>query len=254
MFESIYTVTTLGISAGFIFSMPIAGPISIIVTSNALKGRKEFCTQAAIGASLVEFLYVFIVVFGIVKLYSYYQNYMPYLLLTGSLFILLVAYKIVTTNINLDELNTKAQNNTRTEGRKGLRVGILVNLSNPTLLFGWLTSSFMILSLASSLGLNTGGLDVLVNKNIMVLSEDVYQKMQTVPASGKSTSELILSVLYALGVAVGCAAWFILLSKTIIRHRSKLKLSSLGLIIKFLGVCLFIIGLYLGWKAVSLFI
>ena len=39
MIESIITMSIAGFLTGFIFSMPIAGPISIMITSNALKGQ-----------------------------------------------------------------------------------------------------------------------------------------------------------------------------------------------------------------------
>lgn len=240
MITSITTVLIIGLLAGFIFSMPIAGPISIIVTSNALKGRQHFCTQTAIGASLVEFVYVFIVVFGIAKLYAYYQTYMPVILLVGALFIFVIAWKIFKTNIGIEELNKKCQSNVSTENRKGLQVGMLVNLTNPTLLFGWLTSSFMVLSLASSIGLNTGGLDLMVGKNV-----SLFEGNTPVQATTAGTSELMLAILYAFGVAIGCAVWFILLSKTIIKYRSRLNLNYLNIIIKTLGIVLFAMGIYL---------
>ena len=51
MLESILTISIAGLLAGFIFSMPIAGPISILITSNALKGRLRYCNLVNLGAS-----------------------------------------------------------------------------------------------------------------------------------------------------------------------------------------------------------
>lgn len=248
MAESFYTVLILGLLAGVIFSMPIAGPISIIITSNALKGRQQFCTRAAIGASLVEFLYVFIVVFGITKLYVYYKNYIPYILLVGSVFIFAVAWSILKTKLDLNDFdNSPKYHNKKQENKKGLQVGIITNLTNPTLLFGWLTSSFMVLSMASSIGLNTGGLDILVGSNVSVLTGELTNTASNL----KNNSNLVLSAIYAVGVAIGCAIWFIFLSQTIIKHRSKLDIKSLNIIIKTLGACLFAIGFYLVWQAIT---
>jgi threonine/homoserine/homoserine lactone efflux protein len=65
MIESIITISITGLLAGFIFSMPIAGPISILITSNALKGRLRYCKLVSLGASFADFTYVFIAVFGL---------------------------------------------------------------------------------------------------------------------------------------------------------------------------------------------
>jgi hypothetical protein len=43
MIESIITMSIAGLLAGFIFAMPITGPISILITSNAFKGRLRYC-------------------------------------------------------------------------------------------------------------------------------------------------------------------------------------------------------------------
>ena len=119
MIESFITVAIIGFLAGFIFSMPVAGPISIIITSNALKGNQRFCTRAAVGASIIEFFYVFIVIYGLAKLYNYYKDYVPYILLIGSFFLAYVAYQIITTNLNFDDFDSgkKSGQNVRKQRR-----------------------------------------------------------------------------------------------------------------------------------------
>ena len=98
MTESLITISLVGLLAGFILSMPVAGPISILVTSNALKGRLRYCNLVTIGASFADFVYVFIAVFGLTKLYSFYKPFIPYLLSAGAVFLLFVGYKIFRTN------------------------------------------------------------------------------------------------------------------------------------------------------------
>ena len=71
MVESLITMSIAGFLTGFIFSMPIAGPISIMITSNALKGRLRYCNLFNLGASFGDFIYVFIAVFGLTKLYTF---------------------------------------------------------------------------------------------------------------------------------------------------------------------------------------
>ncbi|MCX6326482.1 MAG: LysE family transporter, partial [Bacteroidia bacterium] len=96
MIESIITMSIAGLLAGFIFSMPIAGPISILITSNALKGRLRYCNWVSLGASIADFTYVFIAVFGLTKLYSLYKPAVPYIFSAGSIFFFYLGYKIIS--------------------------------------------------------------------------------------------------------------------------------------------------------------
>ena len=86
MGESIFTISVTGLLAGFIFAMPIAGPISILITSNALKGRLRYCNLVSLGASLADFTFVFIAVYGVTKLYSFYAPIIPYMYTAGAIF------------------------------------------------------------------------------------------------------------------------------------------------------------------------
>ena len=166
MIESFITVVLIGFSAGFVFSMPIAGPISIIITSNALKGNLKFCIRTALGASIIEFFYVLIAVFGLSVLFSLYSSIIPYVLIVGSIFLLAIGIKIFRTNIKLEDIERSYNNDEKEEKNGGLRTGLIINLTNPSLFFGVLTSSFLVLSFASSIGLSTGGLDLLVQKKV----------------------------------------------------------------------------------------
>ena len=107
MVESLITMSIAGFLTGFIFSMPIAGPISIIITSNALKGRKRYCNLFNVGASIGDFIYVFIAVFGLTKLYTFYKPVIPYIFSFGSLLLIFLAYKIYRTKIDIEHLEER---------------------------------------------------------------------------------------------------------------------------------------------------
>ena len=92
MVESLITMSIAGFLTGFIFSMPIAGPISIMITSNALKGRLRYCNLFNLGASLGDFIYVFIAVYGLSKLYSFYKPIIPYIFTFGALLLFFLGF------------------------------------------------------------------------------------------------------------------------------------------------------------------
>jgi len=264
MLESFFAVLLIGFVAGFIFSMPIAGPISIIITSNALKGKKRFCVRTALGASVVEFLYVLIAVYGITLLFSSYTSIIPYLLLVGALFLLFVSVKVFSSKLELDsiqESGEKIDGNIKKE-KGGLRAGLILNLTNPSLFFGVLTSSFIVLSFASSVGLNTGGLEILMQDNVTSIQEitgETFEGIDSTIVQNNSISKgtensnsLLLSITYAVALASGGFLWLYILTLLLIKYRNKIKLALLNWVIKSLGIFLFIISIYLMWKSLSI--
>ncbi|MEN8193573.1 MAG: LysE family transporter [Bacteroidota bacterium] len=263
MIESFITVVIIGFAAGFIFSMPIAGPISIIITSNALKGNPQFCNRTALGASIIEFFYVLVAVFGLSMLFSLYSSMVPYVLIIGSIFLLAIGIKIIRSRIKLEDFEKHETNNETTDKSGGLRTGLIVNLTNPSLFFGILTSSFLVLSFASSIGLNTGGLDILVHENVTSLQEIAGDELTKIDSTyinnnnGNGEAEhssytLLLSAIYALSLSFGGFTWLVLLAKLLIKYRNKIKIEILNWIIRFLGLILCGIGVYLLWKSYTI--
>ncbi len=267
MFESIFTLILAGFLAGVVFSMPIAGPISIIIVSKAFEGKLRFCTRIAIGASIVEAIYVFIVVYGITTLIHYYQPFIPYLLIIGAILVVFVGIKIMRRNIDFDVLNSEKVITDKMENKGGMRTGIVINLTNPTLFIGWLVASFITLSFTSSIGLDTGGLDLIVNENVSSVSEITGEEFENLdslnsdhlnqhPVNNRreGTSAVVLSLVFALSVGFGALIWLDQLARIIIRYRDKIKVGILNKLIRFLGIILIMLGFYLGYQAFLIFL
>ena len=269
MLESFITVLLIGFTAGFIFAMPIAGPISILITSNALKGNYLFCIRTALGAAIVEFFYVVVSVNGIALLFSLYSPLIPYLLIAGSAFLLYVGYKVFKTKISLDEIEKEEK---LLEGKKidkqgGLRTGIIINLTNPSLFFGILTSSFLVLSFASSIGLNTGGLDILLEENVNSIQQITgtelksFEELDTTYNFNKnlqnfeperSSYTFALSLVYGAALALGGFLWLFTLTKILMKYRNKINVGFLNVLFKTLGIILISISLYLFYSALKI--
>jgi threonine/homoserine/homoserine lactone efflux protein len=279
MSESLITISVTGLIAGFIFSMPIAGPISILITSNALKGRLKYCNLLTIGASLADLVYVFVAVFGLTRFYSMYKPAIPYLAGAGSLFIIFIGYRILRTKIDLEHLDDKIHLSETIKKRDngGFYTGLLVNFLNPTLFFGWLTTSFIIITIVSSLGFNTGGLDSMIDQNIIEINHiggnviekpDLpgYLKFDTLQIFKKEIPgqvtkptlpknfHLLLSLCFAFSLSLGSIIWFYLLAMILFRYRNRINIKILNLIINSLGVILCLFGLFLLYKTIYNFI
>ncbi len=266
MLESIITIFIVGLIAGIIFSVPVAGPISIIIISKALEGKLRYCQRTAIGAAIVEFFYVFIVVYGIAALYSYYQPFIPYLLMIGAIFVVLVSLRIFRRQIDLESFDATKIITDKIENRGGMRTGIVINLTNPSLFIGWLVASFITLSFVSSIGFNTGGLDIILNENVSSVSEITgteFENLETLTddqeninseTMSNSLPVIILSLVFAFSVGLGALFWLDQLARFTIRHRDKIKVHVLNKFIQFLGVVLFFLGGYLAYQAIVIFI
>lgn len=266
MLEIILTLFLVGATTGFMYSMPIAGPISIIVVSRAFQGKLRFCLRTALGAAIIESIYVFVVVYGMVTFFELYQPILPYFLFTGALFIIIIGLKIRKQKIDLKSFESGKIITDKHENRGGLRTGVVINLTNPTLLINWFIASFITLSFVSSVGMNIGGLDMVLNQNIKSVSEitgsdfqqiensssDIINKLNK--ESDEKVSALTMSLAFAMGVGIGVYIWLFILTKIIIKHREKIKTSILNKLIYGLGVMLILIGLFLGYRSINTFV
>ena len=266
MLEIILTLFIAGLTAGIVFSMPVAGPVSIIIVSKAFQGKLRFCTRTAIGAAIVEFFYVFIVVYGIAALLAYYQPIIPYLLVIGALFVISISIKIIRGKLDFNSLDSEKIITDKMENRGGMRTGIALNATNPSLFISWLIASFITLSFVSSLGFNTGGLDLIINQNVNSVSEITGAELKDLEninhrheeesleqTQNDSIPTGILSFVFAFSVALGSLLWLDQLARIIIRYRDKIKVQILNRLIQSLGIILFILGCYIGYRAIIIF-
>lgn len=264
MLESILTVSITGFIAGFIFAMPIAGPISILIVSNALNGRRWYSNQISIGAAVSDFVYIFIAVYGVTSLYSYYKPVIPYLLIGGAFFFIYLGYKLFRQPVDIEhfEETTTMTYSIRNSDRRGFYTGFMVNMLNPTQFIGGLISSFFVISLIASLGLNTGGLVSSLNSNVKEIGAidgssleekipDKLRKFNNETASDDPGEEaysagfhLTISVFYALTLSLGGLFWFYLLAWMLSRYRRVINIKILDSLIKSFGIILALIGLY----------
>jgi threonine/homoserine/homoserine lactone efflux protein len=278
MGESIITMSIAGLLAGFIFSMPIAGPISILVTSNALKGRLRYCNLVNLGASFADFTYVFIAVYGLTKLYSFYKPVIPYIFSFGSILLIFLGYKIFRTRIDIEHLEDKSHISEKIKKKEkgAFYTGFMINFFNPTLFLGWLTSSLLVITLLAAMGFHTGGLAVKIDQNAKEISSIEGRKIENsqslhiqqfenlqLPKLKNHKEEptvfpphfhLVISICYAFFIAVGSIIWFYLLTYMIVRFRQRINIKIISLFIKSLGIVLCTIGLYFGYRAVIMFI
>lgn len=276
MTESLFTISLAGFIAGFIFSMPIAGPISILITSNALKGRTKYCQLATVGSAIADFIYVYVAVYGLTRLYSLYKPVIPYVLFAGTFFLVFMGFKIYHTKFSLEKIEEKepvpAKMKTRANG--GFYAGFMINFFNPTLFFGWLTTSFLTISFVASMGLNTGGLYTMIDHNVQEINHIEGKKVEQSTMSNYLTNDtirsgkrisleelqlsrskyfpMVISGFYAFFLSLGSIAWFLILTFLLSRFRKYINVKVIAFIIRSLGIILGLIGLFFSYTAVKM--
>lgn len=281
MVESIVTISAVGLLVGIFFSMPIAGPVSILITSHGLRGQLRYCFTAALGASVIDFTVCFIAVHGFTRLIGILADGIPYILFCGSIFLFFVGWKIVKARFDFEHMDIKQTGLKRIlkkQEKSGFWTGLLLNASNPSLFIGWLTSSFIVMSFVASLGLKVGGLDQMLVNNVGAInniakdhntSKEIIHSIKApktfiapAKASVKSNSDLetpspvfglFFSLAYAFCVGVGTIVWFFPFSYFLVRNRTKLRLDIISKMIHGLGIFLCGFALYLMARVIFLF-
>lgn len=272
MLESVITVSITGLVAGFIFAMPIAGPISIMIVSNALKGRRDYSNQISMGAATADFAYIFIAIYGLTKLYPFYKPAIPYILIAGCFLFVLLGFKLFKTKVDFAHLEERKRitNRIKNNDRNGFYTGFMINILNPTQFIGGLTSSFFVISFVSSIGLKTGGLELRLNENVqeinntdsekIIMKEPVnFEALKKLQEKNNRNADedkekaypeyfhIVIGICYALGISLGTLSWFYLLAYTLNRYRTKINVNLLSFLIKAFGVSLLLIGVYFGY-------
>ncbi len=270
MLETLISLTVIGFLAGFFFSMPVAGPISILVVSFTLHGHRKRAMMTALGAAVVDFLYIFVAVFGFTKLIIRFKFSIPYILMIGSVFIFFIGYKLWKTKVHFDEEEEKVVLKGRlfamAKGHHSFLTGFFVNLLNPTLFVGWLVSSFVILSFAASHGINVGGMENIFYQNVEEMNnasgplitsdheKDLINNYKKVPGKVHDVKprlffQILNSLAYSVSVAIGSVIWFYLLSGVLSKHKEKISITVFNHLIHGLAVLMVFLGLVLVYQA-----
>lgn len=273
MLENLTTISLIGFAIGFAFSVPVAGPVSIMITANALRGKKGFCLRVNAGAALVEFLYVFAGIYGLTRLFALYYPFIPYILIAGSLFLIYLGYNISRSRLDVEIVEKKNISAKRNRRPGGFITGFLLNLFSPTLFVGWLTASFLVISFIASLGYSTGGIRDMLNKHMNEVNtiESIENKgtglsidktaemnfsQKTAPEDGQIKNHppyypMVISLSYAFFLALGSLVWFIILTNILIRYRNKLNINILNKLIRSMGYLLYLISIVLFYTGIS---
>ena len=108
---------------------------------------ESLITISCVGCTVIDLLVCFIAVHGATKVLGLYAAVIPFALLVGAGFLFIVGLRIVKARFDFNHLDVKQTGVMRfwkLQEKNGFWTGFLLNASNPSIFFGWLTSSFVI--------------------------------------------------------------------------------------------------------------
>ncbi len=205
----------IGLSLSFLGSMPVAGPIAVVVLSRGLDNQPRFGLFVAIGAAAAECVYAGLAFLGIAAVLHRYPLLLPLsrlfacLLLTG-----LGAYFLLRPPNGADSQERETVRDRTSTDLGSALLGFSVTALNPTLIVTWTAA----VGAAHATGLLRA------------------RELDAIPFAG--------------GVAAGIVAWFATLLTALARFRRKLRPQAVRGVIKAMGIALLLAGVAYGVRTV----
>ena len=122
----------IGFLFGFIGSMPVAGPLAVIIFARAVDDRFRSAIFIAVGGGLGEAMYAFLAFWGLANLLDAYPQVVP--ISRGVAAMILIGLGLAFL---LRREPSEAAPPVRDRGRYGFALGFSLTALNPTLIATW---------------------------------------------------------------------------------------------------------------------
>ena len=207
----------IGFAFGYIGSIPVAGPISVLVLNLGLAHDPRHALYLAVGGALAEGLYALLAFWGLSAMLARYPMVLPGSRAAGAAILLALGLVMLLRKVRGSAPAGSATSTPRTANgnKRSFALGFLITAINPTLLVTWT---------AAVTGLNATGL----------LAMD---RSEALP--------------FAAAACIGIVAWFLTLLWLVAKWRSRLSLESMGRFIKGMGAALVGLGAWMAVRALQ---
>lgn len=199
----------VGAVMGFLGSMPIAGPIAVLVLERGLVQRRREGLGVAMGAAAGESLYAFLAFWGIGEVIRRTPALLSASRLIGAAMLIGIGGFLATRRSAREAAKEDALP-LAGQKRKGFFLGLSITLLNPTLIASWTVVGATVHSMK-------------------LVGDGVVQ-----------------AVGFAAGVGCGIVAWFALLLRLLTRFQRGLPASTVDRVLHVTGWCVIALGIGLG--------
>jgi threonine/homoserine/homoserine lactone efflux protein len=211
---AVLVISVIAFVFGFVGSMPLAGPIAVLVVSNSFEGRHSAALRLAFGAATAEAIYAFVAFFTFTTLLARYPIVVPISHAVTAVVLLVVGiYFMRWRERSAEEAQKKKDQSAKESKSASFFLGFSVSALNPTLLVTW--------SAATA---------VLYSKGVAHLTN-------------------VMAIAFGLAAGLGVAAWQVILVALIRRYQSHFPRRALTWIVR--GMGLLLVGIAV-WSAIDL--
>jgi threonine/homoserine/homoserine lactone efflux protein len=208
---SFVAVSLVALLFSFVGSLPLAGPIALLVVSNGVNGRHKEALRIALGAALAEGIYAFLAFWGFATFLARYKLVLPISHGVTAAILVALGARFLFFRVKDDD---KVKEGAAAKPAR-FWVGFSVSALNPTLLATWGAVTTFLYS---------------------------KQLVQFTP---------ILAVPFGIFAAGGIALWGLMTVGLLRRYRHKVPAAALTWVVRSMGVVLLGIGLWSGVQLVQ---
>ncbi len=197
----------LGLVSGFVGSMPVAGPVAVLVLRAAFRGRARAGLQIAFGCAIAEGLYGALAFVGVGQLAKRYTWFGPLAGVVGACILVLVGVVLMLKHQTL-EVEAPRTSRLVPPAAGNWLLGFSVTALNPTIVASWTA----VVTTWHGMGL---------------VHEFSWRNGAAV----------------GLGIASGVVLWFYMLVALVTRHRDRVSEQTLERVVRLLGLAMVLGGL-----------
>jgi threonine/homoserine/homoserine lactone efflux protein len=203
-------VLLIGFAFGYLGSMPVAGPISVLVLHLGLARDPRRALYVAVGGAVAESLYALLAFWGLSEVLTRYPMVLPASRMVGSGLLLALGLAMLLVRTR----GATPQNQPRQPGRKrSFALGFLITAVNPTLIVTW-----------------TAAVAALHGTGLLAMN-----RAQALP--------------FAAAACCGIVAWFITLLGLVRRWRERASIQTLARFRRAMGAVLVAAGTWMALRA-----
>ena len=199
----------VGFLFGFIGSMPVAGPIALLVFARAVEGRFESGLWVALGCAIAESTYAWLAFWGFSTFLTQYDWIVP--LSRGVAAVILLGLGAVFVRRGGGPAPAEDDRPVPVGRLRNFGLGLSITALNPTLIATWSAAATTLFS------------------------------------TGLVSFEPHLAAPFGLGACAGIVGWFALLIHLVRRYQSRFSTDSLDRVIRVMGGFLMLLGLWFAW-------
>ncbi|OGQ77431.1 MAG: hypothetical protein A2289_16850 [Deltaproteobacteria bacterium RIFOXYA12_FULL_58_15] len=193
----------IGFAFGFVGSMPVAGPIAVLVFARGLENRFVSGIWIAVGGAVAEGIYAGLAFWGFTELLARFPILLPICRITAAVVLTILGIVFVRRR-SLHESKEVTPPSDRWTGSFAL--GFTITALNPTLIATWSAAA------------------------------------TTLVATGTLALDRTTAVPFGLAAAVGIVAWFCVLLFLVHQFRGRFSIQTLDKIVRAMGILLLVIA------------